>query len=285
MKSLAALMIAITTAITGAGTKNAVPQQPKPVVSYTDDYTITVNKATNCVTVYQKDLSGNLTPVKAMICSVGKNKEDTPAGSFKTQAKYTWRPLFGNVYGQYATRINGHILFHSVYYKTTDPSTLKTEEYNNLGTAASAGCVRLTAGDAKWIYDNCKIGTRVNIIENGTDPLPRPDAIKLGKNASYPNWDPTDPHPDNPWKNENVKIKLSLPPRIVRASDAVPQTYISKILGEGVTAYDSANNIIKYDVSCNVSTVTPGIYPVKYSARDCLGNHAEVYSTLTVTNE
>lgn len=284
MKSLAALMIAITTAITSNGAPSNIVKE-QPVVSHSNEYSLTVNKATNCVTVYQRDLSGNLTPIKAMICSVGKGKNDTPSGSFKTKAKYQWRALFGDVYGQYATRINGHILFHSVYYHTANPATLKTEEYNNLGTAASAGCVRLTVADAKWIYDNCKIGTSVNIIENGTDPLPRPEAIKLGQNATYPNWDPTDPSPDNPWKREAVKIKRSLPPRIVRASDAVSQEYIAKILNEGIVAYDTANNIISYNVSYNISTVTPGIYPVKYSARDCLGNYAEVYSTLTVSNE
>ena len=87
------------------------------------NYTITVNKATNSVTVYKLNTSGHYEPYKAMICSVGANN-GTPAGSFNTQAKYVWRPLFGNVYGQYATRINGNILFHSVYYKETSPDTL-----------------------------------------------------------------------------------------------------------------------------------------------------------------
>ena len=78
------------------------------------NYTITVNKATNCVTVYKLNNIGQYEPYKAMICSVGADN-GTPSGSFNTQAKYVWRPLFGNVYGQYATRINGNILFHSVY--------------------------------------------------------------------------------------------------------------------------------------------------------------------------
>ncbi len=290
MKTVAAIMVALTAAITGTGVDKGLTSpiqntQPVQTVKYVDEYSITVNKATNCVTVYQKDTEGNFTPVKAMICSVGKNKNDTPSGNFKTQAKYKWRALFGNVYGQYATRINGHILFHSVYYKTTDPSTLKTEEYNKLGTAASAGCVRLTAADAKWIYDNCKIGTQVNIIENGTDPLPRPEALKLGENTTYPNWDPTDPSPENPWKNENVKIKINTQPKTVKASQNTTSQELTELLCDGVTAYDSANNIIHFDISCNISTVTPGVYRVKYYADDCLGNYAEAYNDFIVLNE
>ena len=108
--------------------------------TYAGTYRLTVNKGTNCVTVYEKQ-GNNYVPIKAMICSVGAN-DGTPSGVFNTCAKYTWRPLFGNVYGQYATRINGNILFHSVYYKKTDPSSLKTVEYNKLGQAVSMGCTQ-----------------------------------------------------------------------------------------------------------------------------------------------
>ncbi len=279
MKKITALTIALIIAITSFTT--AIGAE----AAYVDEYSITVNKSTNCVTVYQKDTTGNLTPVKAMICSVGKYKDSTPNGSFKTKNKYRWRLLFGDVYGQYATRINGHILFHSVYYKTTDPSTLKTEEYNKLGTSASAGCIRLTVADAKWIYDNCRLGTTVNIIESGTDPLPRPEAIKMTVNTTYPNWDPTDPDPDNPWKKEGVKIKINTPPKQVKASDAISSEALTKLLTDNIIAYDSANNIIEYEISCNISTVTPGVYPVKYYARDCLGNYIERYTTFIVLDE
>ena len=35
--------------------------------------------------------------------------------------------------------------------------------YNNLGKQVSHGCIRLTAGDAKWIYDNIDDDTKVII--------------------------------------------------------------------------------------------------------------------------
>lgn len=118
-------------------------------------YSVAVNLTENIVTVYEKDEKGDYTvPVKAFLCSVG---ESTPEGTFQTIEKYDWRYLFGDVWGQYATRITGHYLFHSVPYFEKDKSTLEYEEYNKLGTTASMGCIRLTVKDAKWIYDNCPV--------------------------------------------------------------------------------------------------------------------------------
>lgn len=246
-----------------------------------NQYKITVNKETNCVTIYKENRNGEYEPYKAMICSVGANNA-TPSGSFNTQAKYVWRPLFGNVYGQYATRINGNILFHSVYYKDTSPDTLKAEEYNKLGTSASMGCVRLTVADSKWIYDNCSIGTTVNIVDNGNDPLPRPRAIVLGKNAKYPNWDPTDPDPNNPWKNEGVKFKYTSLYKTVKSSDKLTSEKLAGVIRLGVSCYDTANNSMNYLVSYNIEPTTPGKYEIKYYATDVLGNYGEITGYLNI---
>lgn len=245
------------------------------------DYKITVNKATNCVTVYKLNQSKQYEPFKAMICSVGLNN-GTPSGSFNTKAKYVWRPLFGNVYGQYATRINGNILFHSVYYKQTKPDTLKADEYNKLGKAASMGCVRLTVADAKWIYDNCPIGTRVDIIDSGKDPLPRPKALYLGAGAKYPNWDPTDPNPENPWRNEGVRFNCSSIEKTVKSSDKLSSAQLAQKIREGIIAYDTAGNPMYYDLAYNIEPTTPGRYEIKCFATDVIGNYGEVKGYLTI---
>lgn len=133
-------------------------------------YEVEVNLTQNVVTVYKKDAAGKYTvPDRAFVCSVGPA---TPTGTFRTTDKYVWRALFGNVYGQYATRITGSILFHSVpYYTMYDKGSLEYLEYNKLGTSASMGCVRLTVENAKWIYDNCPAGTTIRMVKNN-DPLP-----------------------------------------------------------------------------------------------------------------
>ena len=165
-----------------------------------ETYYIKVNYGANVVTVYKKDNSGKYTvPVKAMVCSTGKA---TPtSGTYKMSNKYRWHQLNGGVYGQYCSRITGHILFHSVPYATNSPDTLKYTAYDKLGTKASAGCIRLTVADAYWIYSNCASGTYVEFYSSSDPgPLGKPSAQKISSNEKCRNWDPTDPLPNNPWK-------------------------------------------------------------------------------------
>lgn len=166
------------------------------------NYYIKVNYGANVVTIYTKDSSGNYTvPFKAMVCSTGT---DTPtSGVYKMDYKYRWLSLFGNVYGQYCTRIVGNILFHSVpYLEKGNPSSLEYWEYDKLGTSASMGCIRLKVEDALWIYNYCPSGTMVEFYSSSNPgPLGKPSAPKISGYASpYRDWDPTDPDSSNPWR-------------------------------------------------------------------------------------
>ena len=40
---------------------------------------------------------------------------------------------------------------------------LRASNYNKLGSAASAGCIRMTVADAKWLYDYAAVGSSVKI--------------------------------------------------------------------------------------------------------------------------
>lgn len=162
-------------------------------------YYLKVNYTANVVTAYTKDNSGEYTvPAKAMLCSTGTA---TPtSGVYKMSNKYRWHQLNGGVYGQYCSRITGHILFHSVPYRTNSPDTLKYAAYDKLGTKASAGCIRLTVADAMWIYSNCPSGTCVEFYSSSNPgPLGKPTAKKISSNEKCRNWDPTDPLSSNPW--------------------------------------------------------------------------------------
>lgn len=168
-------------------------------------YYITVNLTDNIVTVYEKDAAGKYTiPKKAFLCSGGKS---TPEGTFRTTQKYDWRFLFGDVWGQYATRITGHYLFHSVPYFEKDKSTLEYEEYNKLGKTASMGCIRLTVEAAKWIYDNCPVGTTVKMYRGEKkEPLQPATVQKINvKDIARRGWDPTDPDAKNPWRKGEIR--------------------------------------------------------------------------------
>jgi lipoprotein-anchoring transpeptidase ErfK/SrfK len=167
------------------------------VLGKQSSYVIKVNKQANTVTVYAKDGdNGYIIPVKAFICSTGA---DTPTGTYYTPAKYRWHELMGSCYGQWCTRITGGVLFHSVYYLTeNDNTSLSVSAYNKLGTTCSHGCVRLTAGDAKWIYDNCSLNTTVIIYNSSVSgPFGKPSAYTL---SSGHTWDPTDPNVQNKCK-------------------------------------------------------------------------------------
>lgn len=167
-------------------------------------YYIKINRSANAITVYTTDANGNYTvPVKSMICSTGY--ASPTGGIYSTKKIGTWHTLFGGVYGQYCTQITGNILFHSVpYLRRGDNSSLEYWAYDRLGTTASAGCVRLTTADAQWIYYNCNNGTKVEFYSSATPgPLGKPTATKISAESSpYKNWDPTDPNPNNPWRNK-----------------------------------------------------------------------------------
>ena len=193
----------IVTELEGAGIteeETESTQEEPQAVEDSFPYYLKINRQQNVVTVYEKDENGEYTvPVKAILCSTGLYNA-TPKGTFQLSSKYVWRELNGGVYGQYASRITGGVLFHSVPYAKKNKATLSASKYNKLGQQASMGCVRLTVEDAKWIYDNCPSGTNVEIYDSeDPGPLGKPEALKLDADSPNKGWDPTDPDERNPW--------------------------------------------------------------------------------------
>ncbi len=177
--------------------------EPEPVAPVeTAPFYIAVNCQTNTVNVYQQDSNGEYTiPCRVMVCSSGLDSTPTPTGEYYlTGNRWEWLSLVGDVSGMYVTQIVGDYLFHSVpYTEKWNHASLQPGEFDKLGEDASHGCIRLQVEDAKWIYDNMWNIEAVQIY-NSPDPGPlgKPSAPKIG-NSSYPEWDPSDMHPDNPW--------------------------------------------------------------------------------------
>ena len=171
--------------------------EPPPFYIYVD----VRNQITS---VYARDEYGEYTiPVRQMLCSTGKVGTDSDPGDWVLngrKANWCYFPKWGG-YARYWTRINGSIAFHSVIYHSVSTTNMNTGSYRMLGTRASHGCIRLTVADAKWIYDNCPVGTVVVLYDDESDPGPlgKPTPITIDTSDPRRGWDPTDPDPGNPW--------------------------------------------------------------------------------------
>lgn len=229
-------------------------------------YKILVNKTMNYVVVYEKNDAGKYkTPIRVMACSCGGDA--TPVGKYTTSDKYDWRVLVGNVWGRYTTRIVGSILFHSVPYEEKDESTLCAGEFNKLGSTASHGCVRLCVADAKWLFENCPVGTEVKIVDTEDEsPLGEPEYIRITE--GYPdNWDPTDIWDEkNPYCNAIPTIKFN------KKMLTFKQTASSFDLKKGMKAVSvTGEDILDRVVAESDIMDEPGYYKVKYTLTDSMG--------------
>lgn len=244
------------------------------------NYKVRVNKQMNTVTVYEWR-EGKYKPCKAFVCSVGNQ---TPLGTFRIPCRYRWRPLVASTYGQYATRITGPYLFHSVVYDRPDPSTLFCKEFNKLGKIASHGCIRLSVSDAKWIYDNCPNGTVVEIYQS-KDPgsLGKPKAIKVPGKMGY---DPTDVwSKGNPYNKKKPKISGAKNKTISYGDNEYDP--MEGIRAKNTTGY-SAKKLVRYTIKYRsntadryvkvkkVDTTKSGLYRITYQLADEIGRKAKV---------
>ncbi len=189
------------------------------------------------VRVYRRDSNGNPTRlVRTMIMSSGAGSNATPLGRFMIMensvtgtAKTRWKK-FTQDWAQYATRLfyiksesstgmTGYytgFLFHTELYRAADPTRLIVDEFNTLGYPRSHGCLRLQVKDAKWIYDNAKAGSIVEIVNGTPDPATwaalKPDLLPAGTL-----YDPTDPL--KPGNSSEAKLDFSVPATTVAPTE------------------------------------------------------------------
>ena len=174
------------------------------IVAFIGSQSVVVFKAEN----------GEWTEERVMICSTGRSKEMTPRGSFAILRQYPYKKMGQiegeNVYSQYASRITGSYLFHSVpiggkkrQNQDNGRRQMYVAYYEKLGTTASGGCIRLRCVDAYWVYMNCTVGTPITVTDD-VGPTP-PTPPKLIYEEPYMDarheygWDPSDPDPANPY--------------------------------------------------------------------------------------
>ena len=130
---------------------------------------ILVDKSRHYVNIYQGS-KGSWTNIRRnMLCTIGKSSTPTRSGSYKLKIKTTrfgayGRKDFSSSTAFYAYFYNAGNFFHSVIYRlgTSNPYTA-TPKDASLGKNKSNGCIRLSLENAKYLWDNMKVGTRVII--------------------------------------------------------------------------------------------------------------------------
>ena len=191
---------------------------------------IEVNRAACVVTfyLYDEETKKYDIPIKSAAVSVGRdtstvagagalniNSSFSPIGTFSicsngAAVKYTLKPMHepdgSTVYARWCSHIVGNVYFHAIAVGSQSHYAVRSYAYNRLGSPASAGCIRMTVADAKWLYDYAPTGTTVKIVVgNSSKPGPygKPGVIKIN-GVSY---DPTDPEVPDATKKADYKAK------------------------------------------------------------------------------
>lgn len=135
---------------------------------YKKPYYIKVDVTNQIVTVYN---TSDDSIARQMICSTGI-QDSTPRGTFylpeaASGERKSWYFFYEyNCYAQYATRIIDKVLFHSIPCSYKSQKSVSQKALNKLGRPASHGCIRLLWPDAKFIAEECAVGTRVEIYKS-----------------------------------------------------------------------------------------------------------------------
>ena len=163
---------------------------PKPTLK---SYRIVVDLTNQICTVYGVYSDGKGKPIMSEFVSTASKRHTTPTGNFKIQgasggrkAKLrTAKMSSGKSYAEYLCRFHGGKCMHTVPYKTRQTTGhVFKGEFNKLGTPASAGCVRMPNKLAKFIYNNCPVGTPVVVLKGkkGDYPMGKPTKYKATSN-------------------------------------------------------------------------------------------------------
>ena len=140
-------------------------------------YFIYVEKGSHTVTIYGKDSKGKYTvPRKTFLIATGRKDWLTPVGDFSISGKERWH-AWGGCYAPYCCKFYGGLFIHGPLYKEKDFGTLMIGSVSQIGTDASSGCLRTSTQAAFFIYQYCRIGTNIKIVDGS--PLHRDAGVPL----------------------------------------------------------------------------------------------------------
>ena len=202
---------------------------------------------------YQED--GTEFPIKVMNCTIGP---DIKAGDYTITQAFPWAQDTDGNWHMYNCRFGGRLWIQSVGYEKRTHDSLLTDEYNLLTKKNAEGNgVRLSVGDAYWIYKNCPEGTKLTVSKDGDLPLERPEFEKID---SIYGWDPTDPYKHNPWLHAG-KNKISATTAVVQVERGDEIPYLANVV-----AFDAKGKSVTKKLEYEeIDTKKVGKYKVEYT--------------------
>ncbi len=244
-------------------TKQAQEKKRKNV-----DYYIEINKTKNAVIVYEYNdkKKKKKTPVKVFYGSIGKKLKK---GSYKTRQEHQWIKSNGR-WHQYNTKIAKRCWIQSINYSEQYPYTMEPKSYAGIGKKISGNSVSLYAGDAAWIYENCKDNTEVKVIpgkKKDVLPLSVAERVRvIGKCG----WDPTDPAKDNPYRKVKPGTLVS-GSKIVYVEKGAKVSYLSNVLALG----EDGKSLVKKLKYKKFDSKSLGKHTIKFSVKTPKGKKLE----------
>lgn len=241
-------------------------------------YRLKVNVAGNYIAVY--DLNSSSMPVKIFACSSFGNNVQEPI-VYTIKDKMQWVKLTDGTYAKNASKLDETLSITTTPYSEQKDDTLLYEKFNELGIAYTGENIWLNSADSKWIYDNCAIGTEVEIYsdENAIEISIKPNSIKIPSDSENKNWDPSDKVPANPWSICTAKIENAHNLYTSKNSEFNPLN--------GIKGYDACGNDIsdKVILMGNYDISKAGEYKVTYYLEDSIGSKTSADITIFVNEK
>lgn len=249
-------------------------EETTTVKSVEQSISICVNKFDNTVSVYSVEDNKIVDTLKVMPASVNVSLSE---GKYMLSDKSIWRMMPDYSYVQYSTKADSEVLFHSPVYELQNRSYLNIDTYKIIGNSNDyVDGITLTVADAKWIFENCDIGTKVEIINDSTKkplkdviyPMSIPDDIR---------WDPTDPAKGNAFIQGKVDFLSGVTDKTIMVGEIIDPwngIYAKAVDGTNITDYVVIHNYVNNQV--------PGQYSIEYVIADTSGQVIRQYSNVTV---
>ncbi len=222
---------------------------------YQGAYHIDINLKQYAVVIYGYQEDGTEFPVKVMNCTIGP---DIKAGDYTITQAFSWAQDTDGNWHMYNSQFGNRLWLQSVGYGKRTHDTLLTDEYNLLTKENEKGNgVRLSVGDAYWIYKNCPEGTKLTVSKDGDLPLERAEFEKID---SVYGWDPTDPYKYNPWLHAG-KNKISAATAVVQVERGEEIPYLANVV-----AFDAKGKAVTKELEYKeIDTKKVGKYEVEYT--------------------